>query len=179
MMDQMKNKQEGILTPELLRERARQYARQDEKIEILGTLKQFFCFRLGQEWYVIEMGFLQETIPSVRISRLPRSKEFLLGMMNVRGNLVLMVDLARLLHVGATQVDERSKVVLLKTGEDITGFPVDEIQEVIELDTGRAQDSIATIKGIEAEFIKGLFRHKDKYLVWIDIERVLFELESR
>ena len=178
MVDRKTVESKDELTPELLKERAMAYARQEEKIDVLGELKQFFCFRLGQEWFLVEMSFVSEIVPPARISRIPRGKEFLLGMMNVRGSIVLIADMGRLLRITPTLIKKDLKTIVLKTGGNITGFPVDEVREALWLDTGRMQRNIFTIQGIEAEFIKGLFRHKDKHFVWLDIERVLLEIKK-
>ncbi len=178
MADQKQSDSTNILTNELLKERAQVYAKQDEQVAVLGVLKKFFCFRLGKEWFLIEMSFVSDIIPSARISCIPKGKDFMLGMMNVRGGIVLIADLARLLHLESNLTQQNAKVVLLKTGENITGFPVDETQETMVLDTGCAQQSIATIQGIEAEFISGLFQREGKHFVWLNIERILLEVEK-
>lgn len=186
MGEKKKNKQENIienseniLTPELLRERAREYARTEETIQVLGEIKECLRFRLAREWFLVETIHIEKIVEPTRISRMPQQAEFVIGMMNLRGEVILIMDMALLVNLPGTKIQEHLRVIILKIGDVVTGFPVDEIVGAISLDTGRIQDSISTIKGIEAGFIKGLFKSEGEHFTWLDIEKVLSEMESR
>lgn len=168
-----------ILTPELLHKRAQEYARAEEKTQVLGEIKECFRFRLASEWFLVETAYIDKVVERARISRLPQQADFVVGMMNLRGEVILIVDMALLLNLPKTEIREDSKVILLKVANTVTGFPVDDIVGAISLDTGGLQDPISTIKGAEAEFIKGLFKNEGKHFAWLEIERVISEMESR
>jgi len=170
---------EKILTPELLKERALKYAQTEEKVQVLGEIKECFSFRLESEWFLIETSYIEKVVEQERISRIPKMADFIKGNMNMRGEVILIVDMAMLLNLPATQVEEHSKIIILKIGDIFTGFPTDEVLGAVNLDTGAIQKSISTIKGVEAEYINGLFTHEDKHFAWLDIEKVLSEMESR
>ena len=148
-------------------------------IESLGELKEVLSFRLKNEWYLIEMNFIDEILPSTRISRFAKQAEFVSGMVNVSGSLILIVEIGMFLNLSKAEIKKDSRTVFLKTGNDITGFLADEVAETIKIDTATCQASIATIQGVEAEFIKGIFKGKEKHYIWLDIERVLLEIEMR
>ncbi len=170
---------ENILTPELLRERAREYARTEEKVQVLGEIKECLRFRLASEWFLIETIYIEKIVEPARISRMPQQAEFVIGMMNLRGEVILIMDMALLMNLPGTKIQERSRVIILRIGDVVTGFPADEIVGAISLDTGVVQEPISTIKGVEAGFIKGLFKNEDKHFTWLDIEKVLSEMESQ
>lgn len=172
-------KQDNILTEDILEQRVREYSRQEEKTETKGELKEFLGFRLRTEWYCIDMSFVDEIIKSTMISRLPRQKDFVLGAMNVRGNILLIIDPGILFQLPPRDTGENPMVISVKTAEVLTGLFVDEVSGVMTLDTGIPQAPISTIKGIEAEFIRGLFKYKEKHFIWLDIERVLSEAGNR
>lgn len=176
-----KNGSENIhgIPKDLLRRRTHEYAQKEKRIEVRGTLKEFTVFRLKKEWYLIEMDFIDEIIKPSRISRFPRQRDFMLGAMNVRGNVILNIDLGILLTIGPVPMTETSKIIIIKTGNDTTGFFVEETSETIYLDTADIQEKIATLKGSSAEFVKGLYQKDSRHLIWLDAEKITAEIGNR
>ena len=174
-----KTHQTSRLTSDILKQRAKEYAQVEEKTEVKGELKEFLGFRLGKEWYLLEMELINEVLSLTRLSRLPHASELVSGVVNVRGAIVLVMDLAKLLHVPTAEHRDTSRFIFLKTSDDITGFLADEVSEIFLLGSGDSQPPIATITGLQAEFITGLFDINGKPFVWLDMERILVEVEAR
>ena len=166
------------ISKDLLRQRTHDYAQKEEKIEIKGELKEFAVFRLRKEWYLIEMDFIDEIVRPSRVSRFPRQKDFMLGAMNVRGNVILNIDLGILLTIGSVPMTETSKIIIIKTGNDMTGFFVEESSETIYLDTANIQEKIATLKGSSAEFVKGLYQKEGRHLIWLDVQKITIDIRN-
>ena len=179
MADLKKSVQDKILSAEILEERAREYATGEEILEIRGELKEFLGFRLGGEWYLVDMRFISEILVRGKISRIPQQAEIVAGMMNVRGRIILVLELGMFLNLSKSKVEKASRVVFLKTGSDITGFFADEVCETLKLDTGISQGPISTIAGKEAAFIKRLFNYNGKHFIWLDVEKLMAEAENR
>ena len=167
------------LSKGILEQRTLEYSQQKEKKEVKGEVEEFLGFRLGKEWYLIEMASIDEVVKHQRVSHLPRQKNIIQGVMNIRGEIKLIVGLGVLLSMTPTTIIESSRVVLIKSKTDSTGFITDEIIGVLKLDTGKFQTSIANVRGIEAEFINGLYNKDDNHFIWLNIERVLLEVAKR
>jgi purine-binding chemotaxis protein CheW len=179
-MDQ--TEKEGLsktLSRDLLRARAEIYARQEEKTVAKGTLAEFLCFRLGRDGYLIEARWIEEIVRLARISKLPRQKEFLRGILNVRGNLVPVADLSVFLGLPETPGSEQSRVILIRDGSGLSGIIAADILGYFKLDTGQAQETVATIRGPAAEYTKGFFHHLDQPFVWLHTEKILSDLSMR
>jgi purine-binding chemotaxis protein CheW len=175
-------KKEGpakTLSPDILRERAGIYARQEEKTVAKGSLAEFLCFRLGRDGYLVETCWVEEIVRLARISKLPRQKDFLRGILNVRGNLVPVADLSVFLGLPETPGSEQSRVILIRDGSGLSGIIAADILGYFKLDTGQAQETVATIRGLAAEYTKGLFHHLDQPFVWLHTEKILSDLGMR
>ena len=169
----------NILTDEKMDERAAEYSKSEDVIEVQGVMTEFLDLNLGEEKYLIEMNFVHEILPVDNISRIPNQPEFMLGTMNVRGDIIIIFDLALFLNKPKTNINEDTRIVFLVTGNDISGFPVDDISEVVKIDTGFCQNTISTIDKNVTSLIKGLFNINDNHFIWLDIERAVTELENK
>jgi purine-binding chemotaxis protein CheW len=167
------------LIPELLRQRAESYARQEKQMVTKGELREFLCLRLGADGYLIEACWIEEIVRMNRISKLPRQKDFFLGFLNVRGNLVPVADLATFLRLEKIGVGEYSRIVLIRDHQGLTGMVATEIVGYFTLDTGDVQAPGVTLQGLAGEYVKGLFYHLNQPFVWLDAGKILPELARR
>lgn len=167
-----------VLTPEELNRRAEEYAPQAQQKEILGQAREFINFRVGNEQYVIEMDFIGETTAPGPVARFPRATELTPGLVNRRGEIILLMDLGFFMSGTITQRDQRSKVIFIETSDHVSGILVDDVFETIELDTGKMQKSLSSGKAGE-EYFKGLFNLEGQTLLWLDIERIMAEVGRR
>jgi len=178
-MEENEPNQKKELTPELLHERAQIYAKSEEKIQVLGELKDYLGFCLGEEKYLVDINFVEEVLEPTKIFQIPRGVDYLLGTMNIRGRITLIADLGIFLNQLRTELKEGSKIIVLRVGKELTGFPVDEVYESMKLDTGTIQRPILTAKGVAAENMEGLFKKGEMYFIWLKIENVLLEMAKR
>ena len=169
------------LTEKILQERARVYAKKPEETKTAGELKKFLSWRLVDEHYLIDLNLVEEVVPPGRIFCIPRQKEFVLGVMNIRGSLMVVMDPAILLRVATKDLQKRSGLILLKQGTESTplGLWVDEVLGSIVLDTGLGQPQVVTAHETAREFFKGLFEKDGKPFTWIDIQAFMDEAARR
>ena len=169
------------LTEEILQERARVYAKKTEETKTAGELKKFLSWRLADEHYLMDLNLVEEVVPPGRIFRIPRQKEFVLGVMNIRGGLVVVIDPAVLFHAARKDLQKRSGLILLKQSAESAplGLLVDKVQGSIILDTGLGQPQVVTASGTDREFFKGLFEKDGKPFTWLDIPALMDEATRR
>ena len=169
-----------MLTPEILHERALQYARQDEKIKLQGELKQYLGFRLGQEYFLIEMVWVHEVVPMSRITRLPLNKDLIRGVMNIRGEVMMILSLEEVLGLNPIKVDQgTARIVVLNIGQERVGLLVDEVKRNFEWDSGLAQTQIPNLKMCRDHWISGLFQQEGHLWGWLDIEKIYLEIKQQ
>ena len=173
--------QNRTLTEKILQERAQFYAKKIEEAKATGELKKFLSWRLAGEHYLIELNLVEEVVLPGRIFCIPRQKEFVLGVMNIKGSLVVVIDPAVLLHVAKKDLQKRSGLILLKQDAESAplGLLVDEVLGSIVLDTGLGQPQVVTANEMDREFFKGLFEKDSKPFTWLDIQAFVDEATRR
>ena len=131
---------------------------------------QFIAFRLGTEWYGIEITRMKEIIPVDRITFLPSTPTHITGIISVRGNIVVVCDPKRLLGIPLTEVTSQSRIALIDTE---LGVLVDEVTEVVNLPAGQLEQSMATFSMEIAGFIERTCHWQGRLIGILNIHKIL------
>jgi purine-binding chemotaxis protein CheW len=149
--------------------------------ESTATAGQFLTFTLGDEQYAVEVGKVREVLEYTEVTRVPRTRDYMMGVINLRGSVVPVVDLRRKfgLEEAEQTVDTSIVVMELDFGDEavVLGTVADSVQEVISMDAGQIEPSPQIGTKIETEFIKGIGKQDDHFVIILDIDRVFSEAE--
>lgn len=124
----------------------------------------------------LDTAMVEEVVRPRRMTRVAYSPDSVLGIMNLRGNIVTVLDLAQLLKLGETSVTDDSRLYIVRDGDGIAGLMVDRAADVMELDAG-ALEVASGVRGLESRFLKGITRSADRLVTVLDLAAVL-ETES-
>ena len=145
-------------------------------VETAGAT-QYFTFTLGNEDYALEISRVREVVDYTTITRVPRMPEFLRGVINLRGNVVPVIDLRLKLGMSAIKktVDTCIVIVDVEIDGDFThmGALADSVKAVIDLDPAQIGPPPKLGTKINNEFIKGMGQQDDGFIIILDIDRVL------
>ena len=136
--------------------------------------------RLGKELYGLDVLNVREIIRPLEIAPVPRAPREFLGVINLRGKIVPVIDLRIKFGLPATNA-ERACIVVVQTqtqsrGPKLTGLLVDEVQEVTSFTSTEINDPPDF--GAETAFIRGLARTKGGVTILLDLERLLGETNT-
>jgi purine-binding chemotaxis protein CheW len=145
-------------------------------------LKQLVGFMLGGELFGVDILMVQEIIRSTAITRVPNAPDFVEGVINLRGNIIPVIDLRRRLNMhdreGAKET--REWILILTIGTRITGFIVDLVTEVIKIDEADIDPPPDIIvSGLESQYISGVCDIGERLLILLDFNRILLLEEMR
>src|SRR3990167_6295466 len=90
-------------------------------------LQPLVCFRLGGEQYALDMARVHEVLRLVPITRVPQMPDFVLGIINARGNIIPVFDLRRKFALGVNTIDEKAKFIVVDTRAAPVAFVADEL----------------------------------------------------
>lgn len=148
-----------------------------------SSASQFLTFTLDHERYAVEIAKVREVLEFTSVNRVPRTPESLRGVINLRGNVVPVVDLRLKLGLSRTERTVDTCVVITEVvvdGEPIVlGVLADSVQEVIELDAASILPPPKLGTRVDSAFIRGMGRRDDQFLIVLDIDRVLSEEDLR
>lgn len=138
--------------------------------------QKYLTFRLGDETYGVDILRVQEIIGIMPITAVPRTPEFVRGVINLRGRVIPVVDLRTKFSVGDALDTERTCIVVVQTEDGagtVMGAVVDEVSEVLDIPAANIEDTPSFGAGIETEFVLGMGKMNDQVIILLDIQRVL------
>jgi purine-binding chemotaxis protein CheW len=141
--------------------------------ELRGDLHQYVAFRVGGELHGIPISEIAEISKPFETTPVPRTAEFVLGIGNVRGTVLPIVDLPRRLHLGPCRWGRRTRVLIAQHEEELYGLVVDEVLAVIPIAPEDLEDAPGAIAGTRGEFISALARQEGEIMVILDLATVL------
>ncbi|MGH8264797.1 MAG: chemotaxis protein CheW [Steroidobacteraceae bacterium] len=127
-------------------------------------------FRLADESYALESSFVREVYPLRDLTPLPGVPAFVAGIINLRGQIVSVVDLKALIELPAKGLTDLNKVILLGDKQIEFGLLVDMVTGVRRIPIRDIQASLPTLTGVRAEYLRGLC---DNRLVVLDAAKLL------
>ena len=136
----------------------------------------YITFSLEDEMFAVDVSKVREILDSTRITKIPRAPEFMRGVINVRGGVVPVVDMR--LKFGMPNVENTSntRIIVLELeleGETIVlGALADSVRDVVELDQGRIEGPPRIGSRWRTEFIKGIGKRNDEFIILLDIDRI-------
>ncbi len=142
-----------------------------------GPLRQFLRFDLADQEYGVEILRVQEIRSAERATRLPNAPEHVLGVINLRGHVVPVVDLRRRFGLPAVNVQASRVIVVVRVplaGRDVTaGLLVDSVSEVCSLETATLRPAPPLGNASEAQFIDGLAVSTRGLVIMLDVCRLV------
>jgi len=145
--------------------------------EDAAVATQYLTFTLGEEEFALDISKVREVLDYTTITKVPRMPDFLRGVINLRGNVVPVVDLRMKLGMSATERTVNTCIVITEIemdGETLhIGALADSVQEVLDLDESQVQPPPKFGSRIDIEFIRGMGKRDDRFLIILDIDKVL------
>jgi purine-binding chemotaxis protein CheW len=137
---------------------------------------QYLTFRLSQEVFAVEVAKVREILEYITITRVPKTPEFMRGVINVRGSVVPVLDVRLKFGMSATERTVNTCIVVLEIdfeGETtILGALADSVQEVIELEPDQIEPAPKIGTQLRTEFIKGIGKRDNEFIMILDIDKV-------
>jgi len=137
-----------------------------------AELSRFIEFSLGKEDYAIPLLMVREVISVPETTPIPKSPVHFLGIMNLRGQVISVVDLRKKLKIEAKQ-DKEEAVIIVDIGGMNIGVVVDSINKVLAFSSEEVSDMPEVENQLNTQYIYGVFKKEDSLTVLLDIAKVL------
>jgi len=137
---------------------------------------QYLTFRLDEEIFALDIAKVREVLDYTNITKVPRTPEFMRGVINLRGNVVPVVDMR--LKFGMTRTEQTVNTciiiveITLEGETTVLGALTDAVQEVIELSAEQIEPAPRIGTRLRTEFIRGMGKRDDHFIIILDIDRV-------
>ena len=134
---------------------------------------QYLIFALAHEHYGLDILKVREIVAMMDITSVPRMPAYVIGVVNLRGKVVPVMDLRLLLGMPEVQRTPRTCIVVVHAAEVETGIVVDRVLEVSNLPADCIEETPCFGANVDAECIRGLAKTEHGVTILLDIERVL------
>jgi len=135
---------------------------------------QLVVFRIGEEEFGVDINQVREIVKLVSITRMPKAPVFIEGVVNLRGQIITVIDLAKRLDLPSKGRTETSRIMVVEVGGNVVGMVVDSVSEVLRLSTTDIEDTPSLIETeVHERYLRGVGKIGDRLLILLDLKQVL------
>jgi len=150
-----------------------------KKIDREEEILQLVTFHVGDEEFGVEILEVREINRMMEITRVPHAPDFVEGVVNLRGQVIPVVDLRKRFALGAVERDKNARIVVVELGDRVVGFLVDSVSEVLRVPRGVVEPPPPIVGGIDSEYIEAVVKLDDRLLILLDLQKLLTRGEAQ
>ncbi|MFZ5772542.1 MAG: chemotaxis protein CheW [Thermodesulfobacteriota bacterium] len=151
-------------------------------VSAITEITQYLTFKLGEEVFALDVAKVREILDFTTVTKVPQTPAYMRGVINLRGNVVPVLDLRLKFGMNATEKTVNTCVIVVEMvmeGEVmVLGVLSDSVQEVIDLEPEQIEPAPRIGTTINTEFILGMGKHNGMFMMILDIDRVFSEGEK-
>ncbi|MBF0208763.1 MAG: chemotaxis protein CheW [Oligoflexia bacterium] len=140
---------------------------------------QLVCFKVDREEYAINIMKVQEIIRLNEITSVPKTKDYIKGIINLRGTVVPVVDVRTRFELNSLEDKEQCRIVVVNIEGKITGLIVDSVSEVLRVSKSQIETPPASVSNVDGEFIDGVGKLSNgkRIIILINADRILADVD--
>lgn len=142
-------------------------------------LLQLVSFNLGKEEFAVDILKIQEINRMVEITKVPKSPEFVEGVINLRGKVIPIIDLRKRFNLPGSENTKQTRIVVVDIDNKVVGLVVDAVSEVLRLPANTVEPPPPIVAGIDSEYISGVGKLEDRLLILLELDKVLSKDEKK
>jgi purine-binding chemotaxis protein CheW len=152
----------------------------NEKEKIKIQEKQIVVFELSGENYGVEIVNVYEIIRMQEITEIPRTPEFIEGVINLRGRIIPVIDLRKRFGLSCAEYSKSTRIIVVEVIGQTIGMIVDGVSEVLQIPVDSIEPPSPVISSsIETEYISGIAKMDENLIIMLDLEKVLSKEEKK
>jgi purine-binding chemotaxis protein CheW len=148
---------------------------QSEGAEANRSVVELATFFVGDALCGMDILKVQEINKLIEMTRVPQAPEYVLGILNLRGEIVTIIDLGKKLGLKSTELSNKTRNIIVNSNEEHIGLMVEQISDVFQAEWENVEAPPANIGGVQGKYFTGVFKTKDRLIGILDVEKVLEE----
>lgn len=138
---------------------------------------QYVTFRLDNETYGINVMQIQEVLRYTEIAPVPGAPDYVMGIINLRGNVVTVIDTRRRFGLQEAEVTDHTRIVVIEAEQQVVGILVDSVAEVVYLRQSEIETTPNVGNDESARFIQGVCNKNGELIILVEFEKMLTDEE--
>jgi purine-binding chemotaxis protein CheW len=141
----------------------------------MEDINQFVIFKVGAEEYAVPILKVNEIIrlKGIRITEVPNTKKYVVGIINLRGEVVPIMDLRMKFHMPKKEMDDNTRIMIVSIQGDSIGFLVDSVSEVAQIPSGDIIDPPEEVSDVDSKFITKIAKYSDRIFIILDVDSIV------
>ena len=137
------------------------------------TTMELATFYVGDALCGMDILKVQEINKLMELTKVPQAPEYVMGIMNLRGQIVTIIDLCKKLGLPSADVNDESRNIIVSSKGEHIGLLTERISDVVGIDWEKVEPPPANIGGVQGRFFKGVLKTEDRLIGILDVEEVL------
>lgn len=140
-------------------------------------VRQIVGFRIGGELYGVDIHTIQEIDRMQSVTKLPRSLPFVEGVINLRGTIIPVVDMARRFGLSSTPLNRQTRIIITRIGGQGVGLVVEQVEEVIQMKEEAIDPAPAMAFAVDSRYVEGVGRTEQGLIIILNLGLLFSEEE--
>lgn len=149
----------------------------EAKVSENDPVLQWVTFRMDNETYGINVMQVQEVLRVTEIAPVPGAASHVLGIINLRGNVVTVIDTRKRFGLSQRDLDDATRIVIIEASDQVVGMLVDSVAEVVYLRVSEIESAPNVGNEENSKFIQGVCNRNNELLILVDLNKLLTEDE--
>ncbi len=147
---------------------------QKNDLDLLGSedVYQLVTFTLGDEVYGIDILAVQEIIRMQNITEIPRTSDYVEGVINLRGKVIPVIDLRKRFNLLISEESKDTRIIVVEIENKIIGMIVDSVSKVLRLPSSYVEPPSPIVGGVDSNYIKGVGKLNDMLVIILDLSKI-------
>ena len=145
-------------------------------VATITETEQYLTFKLDEEVFALDISKVREVLDFTTVSKVPQTPDFMLGVINLRGSVVPVVDMRLKLGMTRTEKSVNTCIIIVEIELDgettVLGALADSVREVMDIDPDQIEPPPRIGTRLKTKFIKGMGKHDGEFVIILDIDKV-------
>jgi purine-binding chemotaxis protein CheW len=149
----------------------------EEHTTVMADEEQLVVFELAHESYGVDIGAVNTIIRMQEITEIPRSPDFVEGVINLRGSIIPVIDLRKRFSLPMTEQTKASRIVVVESCGQLIGMVVDAVTETLRLQQDAIEPPSPIVTSVDSEYVRGVGKLENRLVILLDLDKVLTSKE--
>jgi len=149
--------------------------RRSAKADMHSGTVELASFYVGEALCGMDILKVQEINKLIEITRVPQAPDYVFGILNLRGEIVTIIDLGKKLGLKSTELTDKTRNIIVNSNGEHIGLMVEKISDVIQVEWEKVESTPANIGDVQGKFFTGVFKTEGRLIGILDVEKVLEE----
>jgi len=148
-------------------------ARNNTNQQVISELNQYVVFKIHEEEYGIDIQKITTIEKLLNITRVPKAPEAVRGVVNLRGEIIPVVELAHKLRMKQSKATDDTRIIIFKIEDISVGFIVDEVVEVLSIPTEQIENATQVSTDVTIDYIFGIGKVEERIVTLLNLEKLI------